>query len=58
MGVAVKDCQGLGLPLGVRGKGIKGRGQGTHRECHGLRSRAITGTGTCSKFEPLKNPYP
>jgi len=24
-----KDCQGLGLPPGVRGKGIKGRGQGT-----------------------------
>ena len=24
-----KDCQGLELPPGVRGKGIKGRGQGT-----------------------------
>jgi len=24
-----KDCQGLGLPPGVRGKGTKGRGQGT-----------------------------
>ena len=24
-----KDCQGLVLPPGVRGKGIKGRGQGT-----------------------------
>jgi len=26
---AGKDCQGLELPPGVRGKGIKGRGQGT-----------------------------